>query len=333
MPWETRRPILAAFQAATLCHIGENAGALPHSAEPRRGPGAEPPALRLAQGSGTVRRSTDRSGDRPQAIGRELRLDGRPPAGSVFKDQRFPSPLASLDDSSRGQIFLRRRRAGRPRQRGKKGRLAGLRHRLAGVSDPPAGISDPPAGVSDPLAGVSDPLAGVSEPLAGVCEPLAGTGEPLADTGEPLAGVSEPLAGTGEPVADSGEPLAGAGRTMKDTGRRIGDVNRSMRDAGQSMRDAGQSMRDAGRSITDAGETSFNRETWTLEASAPYACFEVDSAAPRISGSEAAACSLTNDVNDVEDGRLGRRRLSLSFFVELHRTSTQRIASTLKTSL
>ena len=167
---------------------------------------------------------------------------------SVFKDPCFPSPLASLDGSSRGQIFLRRRRACRPRQRGEKGRLADICGPPAGVGEPPAGISDPPAGVGDPPAGVSDPLAGTGDPLAG----------------------------TGEPIADSGEPLAGAGRTMKDAGRRIADVNRSMGSAGQrigdtgrSMGGTGRSMGDAGRSITDAGETSFNRETWTLEAGAP----------------------------------------------------------------
>jgi len=98
----------------------DRAGALPHGAEPRRCPGAEPPAVRLAQGSGTVRRLTDRSGDRPQAIGRELRLDGPPPACSVVKDPRLPSSLVSLDDSSGGWIFLCWRRAGRPRQRGGK---------------------------------------------------------------------------------------------------------------------------------------------------------------------------------------------------------------------
>ena len=110
-------------------------------------------------------------------------------------------------------------------------------------------------------------------------------------------------------MTDIGQTLANAQRSMASVGQ-------SLTGAGQALTGAGLTMTGAGRSTANVGETSFNLEKWTLEAGAPYACFEVDSAAPRISGSEAAARSLTNDVNDTEDGRLGRRWLSSSFLAE-----------------
>jgi hypothetical protein len=77
----------------------ENAGALPHSAEPRRSPWRKPLAVRIAQGTGTGRRSHGPfrgplESDRPGATAR------RPPPG-VFSCQRSGcGPFSSISRSA-----------------------------------------------------------------------------------------------------------------------------------------------------------------------------------------------------------------------------------------
>jgi len=182
-------------------------------------PGARPLAVQHAQGTGTVRCPTDRSEDRPQAIGRELRLDGRPPACSVVKDPRLPSSLVSLDDSSGGWIFLRWRRADRPRQRGGKCRWEGLQSRLAGIGDPPAGSG---------------------EPLAGDDRTMVGVGRAMTDAGQTSASVGRSMASVGETATNAGQSLADAGRSTTNAGERPTNVGDTATNVGQSLAAAGE---------------------------------------------------------------------------------------------
>ncbi len=189
-------------------------GALPDRSEPRRlpwrqaagraaGPGLRngPPPLRTVPGI-VRRRSAGSYGS-----------TSRPPAGSVVKDPRLPSSLLSLDDSSGGWIFLRRRRAGRPRQRGGKCRWGCLRSRLAGVCDPLADSRNPPAGSGEPLADDERTPVNVGRTMTNVGQSLRSVGRSMAGVGERTTNVGESLADAGRSMTNVGETTTNAGET------------------------------------------------------------------------------------------------------------------------
>ena len=163
--------------------------------------------MRLAQGSGTVRRSYgplrgSPAGDRPGATAR------RPPPGG-FSCQRVPfvpSLLVSLDDSSGGWIFLRRRRAG-------KGRRGGLLRRLAGVREAPANIRDPLADSGQPLAGAGRTLLSVGRTMTDACQTFTNAHQSMASVGQELTDAGRSRTDAGETTMDVGQWLAAAGET------------------------------------------------------------------------------------------------------------------------
>ena len=143
----------------------------------------------VAQGTGTFRRSHDRSGDRSKATSRELRLDGRLPDCSVVKDPAA-APL--------------RRSAGLPFPAGP------FLHTF--VPGLPSWIA------------AQGSSAGVWRRPAGSGQPSAGTGQSLADSGQSIAGSGEPLADSGQPPAGTGQTLFETGETVADTGRSTHDA-------------------------------------------------------------------------------------------------------------
>ena len=215
-------------------------------------PGAHPPVVRHAQGTGTVRRSYGPLRDRPRTIGRELRLDGRLPACSVVKVIHRRPSAATLRHNTAAWLppqYYQRSASPLP---------ADLVRRLFRRLDLLTLMAGWPSKTER-----REMSAGRSPTSAG--RRRRSSGRQRRETGRWWRAQVD----SGQTMVGTGRTVAGVGRTLAGAGRWIAGVGQSANDAGQSPTGGGQSMGDTGRSTAAAGRTSFDEENWTLVACGP----------------------------------------------------------------